>query len=393
MSELPNDFVFDRCYLHGDPVLGTRRGVAMNAPNITIMNSHLSDFKVVGPDSQALASWNGPGPLTITNNYLEAAGENVLIGGQDPTIANLVPTGITIRRNHFSKPLSWREGDPSYQGTHWTVKNLLEFKNARQIVVDGNLFENNWADAQSGFAILFTPRNQDGGAPWSVVSDAEFTNNIVQHVASAINILGTDDIYVSRQLQNILIKNNLFRDISSHWGGTARAFQILNGALNVTFDHNTGLAAGAILIADQLPSPGLRYTNNLAAHGAYGFFGSGIREGSATLEYYCPNAVFQGNGIIGGNGALYPEGNFFPLEMTDVGFADSGAGDYQLLASSILHNAGTDGTDIGVNVSALNAAQSGAVVQPVIEVLDESGGGALTFKTPTSVPDDGGVLT
>ena len=160
LSQLPNDFVFDRCYLHGDPTVGSRRGVAMNAPNITIKNSYLSDFKLVGPDSQALASWNGPGPLNITNNYLEGAGENVLIGGQDPTIPNLVPTGITIRHNYFSKPLSWRVGDPAYQGTHWTVKNLLEFKNARQIVVDGNSFENNWADAQAGFAILFTPRNQ-----------------------------------------------------------------------------------------------------------------------------------------------------------------------------------------------------------------------------------------
>ena len=116
LSELPADFVFDRCYLHGDPVVGTRRGVAMNAPGVTVMNSWLADFKVVGPDSQALASWNGPGPLTITNNYLEGAGENILLGGQDPTIPNLVPTGITIRYNHFFKPLAWRAGDPAYQG-------------------------------------------------------------------------------------------------------------------------------------------------------------------------------------------------------------------------------------------------------------------------------------
>jgi hypothetical protein len=195
----------------------------MNAPNITIVNSYLSDFKVVGPDSQALASWNGPGPLTITNNYLEAAGENILIGGQDPTIPNLVPSGITIRQNHFSKPLSWRMGDSTYEGTHWTVKNLLEFKNAQQIVVDGNLFENNWRDAQSGFAILFTPRNQDGNAPWSVVSNAEFTNNIVRHVASAINILGSDDIYSSQQLHDITIRNNVFDDISPQWGGSGAA--------------------------------------------------------------------------------------------------------------------------------------------------------------------------
>ena len=43
--------------------------------------------------------WNGPGPFLIENNYLEAAGENVMFGGSDPSIANLVPSNITIRRN------------------------------------------------------------------------------------------------------------------------------------------------------------------------------------------------------------------------------------------------------------------------------------------------------
>jgi uncharacterized protein (TIGR03437 family) len=370
LSDLPVDFVFDRCYLHGDPVVGTRRGVAMNAPGVTVINSWLADFKVVGPDSQALASWNGPGPLTITNNYLEGAGENILIGGQDPTIADLVPTGITISRNHFSKPLSWRVGDPSYQGTHWTVKSLLELKNARQVVVDGNLFENNWADAQSGFAILFTPRNQNGTAPWSIVADTRFTNNIIRHVASGINILGTDDIYISQRLHDITVGNNLFEDVTTLWGGTARLFQVLNGAVNVTVNHNTGFPGGAILIADQGPSSGLLFTNNLADHGAYGFFGSGIAEGTATLAAYFPNSVFQRNAIIGGNSALYPAGNFFPDAIGDVGFTDSAAGDYSLLASSPLHDAATDGGDVGIDVNELTTAQSGGPPPPPVIATD-----------------------
>ena len=355
LSQLPGDFVFDRCYLHGDPKLGARRGVAMNASNITIENSYLSDFKVVGPDSQALASWNGPGPLTITNNYLEAAGENVLIGGQDPTIPNLVPSGITIRQNHFSKPLSWRMDSSTYEGTHWTVKNLLEFKNAQHIVVDGNLFENNWRDAQSGFAILFTPRNQDGNAPWSVVSDAEFTNNIVRHVGSAINILGSDDIYSSQQLHDITIRNNLFDDISPQWGGTARLLQVLNDGLNITFDHNTSFSSGAILVADQAPSTGLRFTNNLVSRGSQGVFGSGVAEGAPSLASYFPGAVFLRNAIIGASDGTYPSGNLFPAGINDVGFVDYSAGDYRLLAGSPFHNAATDGSDIGANLNASNA--------------------------------------
>jgi uncharacterized protein (TIGR03437 family) len=388
LDQLPTDFVFDRCYLHGDPAVGTRRGIAMNVPNVTVMNSYLSDFKIVNADSQALACWNGPGPLTITNNYLEGAAENILIGGQDPTIPNLVPTGITIRRNYFFKPLAWRVGDPSYQGTHWSVKNLLEFKNARQIVVDGNLFENNWADAQAGFAILFTPRNQDGTAPWSVVSDAQFTNNIVRHVASAVNVLGTDDIYTSQQLHNITIKNNLFEDVSYGWGGTARLFQVLNGALNVTFDHNTGFPDGAVSMADELPSPGLRFTNNLATHGSYGFSGSDYGEGNVALAYYFPNNVFQANGIINGNASLYPSGNFFPGGIGDVGFVNAPAGVYGLLSSSSLHNAATDGTDVGVDTTALSAAQAGVVVDSIATTPPIPGVtvSAASFSTAANAP-------
>jgi uncharacterized protein (TIGR03437 family) len=362
LDQLPSDFVFDRCYLHGDPAVGARRGIAMNVPKVTVMNSYLSDFKIVNADSQALASWNGPGPFVITNNYLEGAAENILFGGQDPTIPNLVPTGITIRQNYFSKPLSWRVGDPSYQGTHWSVKNLLEFKNAQQIVVDGNLFENNWADAQDGFAILFTPRNQNDTAPWSVVANAQFTNNIIQHVASGINILGTDDIYISQQLHNIVIKNNLFTDVSLSWDGTARLFQVLNNALNVTIDHNTGFPEGAISMADEIPSPSFVFTNNLAAHGGYGFAGSDYAEGNATLGYYFPNAVFQGNGIISGNSAVYPPGNFFPASIGNVGFVNAGGGMYGLVAGSPLHNAATDGADVGADMNALTAAQTGIAV-------------------------------
>jgi hypothetical protein len=151
------------------------------------------------------------------------------------------------------------------------------------------------------------------------------------------------------------------------WGGTARLFQILNGALNVTVDHNTGFPSGAILIADQNPSSGLLFTNNLTAHGAYGFFGSGQAEGTATLADYLPNSVFRRNGIIGGNAALYPSGNFFPAEIDNVGFVSSSTGDYSLLADSSLHDAATDGSDIGVNAGGLAAAQAGepAPAQPI----------------------------
>src|SRR4029079_19590158 len=148
---------------------------ALNSAATTIVNSYISDIKSKQSDAQAIAGWNGPGPFTIENNYLEASGENVLFGGADPSIANLVPSDISFRFNHVIKPASWRS-----QG--WTVKNLIEVKNAQRMVIDSNLIENNWAAAQAGYAFMLTPRNQNGKAPWSVVQQITVTNNVVQHV-------------------------------------------------------------------------------------------------------------------------------------------------------------------------------------------------------------------
>jgi hypothetical protein len=100
--------VIDRVYIHGEPKAGTRRGIALNSGDTTIVNSYISDIKAIGQDSQAICGWNGPGPYKIENNYLEAAGENVMFGGATPAIQNLVPSNIPIRRNQFSKTLAWK---------------------------------------------------------------------------------------------------------------------------------------------------------------------------------------------------------------------------------------------------------------------------------------------
>src|SRR5262245_49835059 len=168
LAQMPHDLILDRLYIHGNRSIGLRRGVALNSSSTAIIDSYISDCHEVGADSQAIGGWNGPGPFKIVNNYLEGAGENFMFGGADPKIVNLAPSDIEFRRNHCFKPLSWRIGDPSYAGTPWGIKNLFELKNAQRVLIDGNIFENNWAHGQTGFAILFTVRNQDWASPWYV---------------------------------------------------------------------------------------------------------------------------------------------------------------------------------------------------------------------------------
>lgn len=109
LDVVPHDFVLDRLLVRGDPVIGQKRGIALNSGATTIINSYVSDCKGVGFDSQALGGWNGPGPYTITNNFFEGAGENVMIGGASPTIPGLIPSDIVFTRNDLVKPRAWQQ--------------------------------------------------------------------------------------------------------------------------------------------------------------------------------------------------------------------------------------------------------------------------------------------
>ena len=133
LSTYAHHFVLDRMYIHGLPTHNIRRGVEMNSKEAAVIDSYISEIHVVGQDNQAIAGTNGPGPYKIVNNYLEGAAENVMFGGDDPRVRDLMPSDIEIRNNHFNKPLTWRRGDPSFNGRAWQVKNLLLGSSATKV--------------------------------------------------------------------------------------------------------------------------------------------------------------------------------------------------------------------------------------------------------------------
>jgi hypothetical protein len=348
LAQVPYELILDRVYVHGDPALGQKRGIALNSASTSIINSYISDIKAVGQDSQAICGWNGPGPYVIANNYLEAAGENVLFGGADPAIPQLVPSDITVIGNHLSKPLSWR-------GSQWQVKNLFELKSARRVRVDRNLFENNWLAAQAGYAILLKSVNQDGGAPWSVVERVEFTNNIVRHVSSAINILGRDTRYAALELNNVTFRNNLFTDVSGlRYGGVGRLL-LINGGSTVKFLHNTAITDGGTTVyADGETVSGFEFADNVMFDRGYAIKGGGTAAGNSTIARYFPGAHIAGNIIAGGNAATYPVANHYP-PIAGIGFVDPSTGDYRLSSSSPFARAASDGSDPGCDFDAFDS--------------------------------------
>lgn len=376
LAKVANHFIVDRCYIHGHPDGELRRGITLNSSYTDILNSYIADVHQVGNDTQAIGGWNGPGPYTIKNNHLEGAGENVLFGGSDPWIQNLVPSDIEIRQNYFYKPPAWRNRVPS-----WSVKNNFELKNARRVLIDGNIFENCWIGGQHGEAVVFTARNQNGTAPWSILEDITFTNNIIKRVYNGFFIRGKDDTYTSQQSKNITIANNLLTEINPEiWcagepdctnSSTGKFFYSLQEMENVTVNHNTSIQSGSIMEVENVTT-GLVYQNNLHPHGSYGVASpAGI--GNPALTTYFPNYIFLKNVIIGIDdyyqaswSSRYPANNFFPLDFSGVGFVDYTNPDvlqrnYRLTSTSPYHNQGTDGKDVGADFDALNAATCGVI--------------------------------
>ena len=466
-DQIPHDLVLDHLYIHGDPLLGQKRGIALNAASVTIRDSYVSECKGVGMDTQAIAGWNGPGPFTIENNYLEAAGENVMFGGSDPAITDLVPTGITFRKNQLSRPMAWRdpivpapiavsaaavtgggtlapgayayrvvarrpvgqgttgrslasaetvatvsaatgagiriawqrvndateyrvygrvsgsesmywtvtgteftdrgspgtaEAVPTSGETYWVVKNVFELKNARNVVVEQNVFENHWQQAQAGYAIVFTPRNSGGACTWCGVDNVTFRFNIVRNVAAGINLLGYDiPSRPTRQTTDVTIEHNLFYGVTTALGGNGWFLLIGDEPRNVTVEHNTIDYDGTTAVyayggTATVPRTilGFRFANNALRHNKYGMNGASSSYGNPTLTRYFPGVFFQRNWLQGGNAALYPSGNVFSGTFPSA-FVDVAAFDYRAVAGGILAGAATDGTNIGVDITALPA--------------------------------------
>jgi hypothetical protein len=461
LTMVPRQFVLDHLYVHGDPFLGQKRCIALNGANVTVRDSYVSDCKGVGMDTQAIGGWNGPGPYLIENNYLEGAGENVIFGGADPGIPNLVAENVVVRRNLMSKPLEWRdpivpspaaptvtaetggslaagtygyrivayrkvgqgsvgrstasievrtsvsaggairvrwspvagateyrvygrtpaaqsmywrvaasefvdtgvggvsEAVPTTPGTRWTVKNIFELKNARNVVVEYNIFENNWQKDQAGYAIVFTPRNSGGACTWCTVEDVTFHYNVVRNVAAGFNILGYDSPEITAQANNIQIRHNLFIGVTKAMGGNGWFMLIGGEPRDVIVDHNTVDHDGTSFIyvyggTETAPKQvlGVRVTNNAARHGSYGMNGEFFAYGNAILAGFYPQVVFLGNYLAGGSASRYPAGNLFSGAFESQ-FVNAAAGNFQLAPGSLLTRAATDGANIGADVTAV----------------------------------------
>ena len=465
LAQVPYGIVVDRVYLHGHPLYGQKRGIALNGRDVTIRNSYISDIKAVGQDSQGIGGWNGPGPFTIENNYVEAAAENFLLGGSDPAIPNLVSEHVVVRYNYMSRPMAWRDpiisspsnvsaaaaggslppgtygyvvvatrdvgqgtvghsrpsavvtaslgstggvqlswagvpeasayivygrsasgqtqcwrvsgttftdtgatgtpGAPPADGTIWQVKNVFELKNARDVLVENNVFENNWKEAQPGYAIVLTPRNQDGACTWCTIESVVFRHNIVRNTAAGVNISGHDYPHASQQTTGVTLSDNLFYNIQQGLGGNGWGVLIGDAPRDVTITHNTFDFDGTTLLyvyGGSASSPaavtGFSFTYNAAPHNAYGLNGASASPGALTIQMYFPSSTVTGNWLSGANLSKYPSGNRAESPFASY-LADRANADYRLTGA--LAADGADGRPAGADLDALTTMQGIAI--------------------------------
>lgn len=347
LSQFPHDLVFDRCYIHSTGLNKARRGFGLNSGDTTISNSYIAGFAGEGDETQGICGWNGPGPYKIVNNYIEGGAQNIMFGGADPAVPNLVPSDIEIRRNYLYKPAEWFGKA--------TIKTMIELKNGRKVTIDGNVLESGGLIG----AFVLTVRNQNGSAPWSTLEDINITNNVVRHSNTGFSILGKDDAQPSQQAKRIRIANNLLVDIVPDY---AAVFMVGCCANTLTVENNTVQQTGNIMTCYGVPNSNFVFRNNIIQFNSFGF--------------YCPtnmlspdsrgNIIVDNKSQISANGypANIPKGNLVVSSLDKIGFVDFVNGDWRLGPQSKVKGKGSDGKNPGVDFEALGAAVAPADVKP-----------------------------
>lgn len=388
--------IFDRVWMHGNAQDDTAHGFrASGITSAAVVDSYLNDFHCVAitgscTDSQAISGGNGSvagGPYKIVNNFLEAAGQSILFGGGP---GPGVPADIEIRRNHLFKPLTWMQGQPGYvggkSGHPFAVKNLLELKNAQRLLFEGNILEHAWGGfSQVGFAVVFTPRGS-----WAPVQDITVRYNQISHVAAGMQLSATrnleNGVWVdSLAAQRWSIHDDVVDDLNgAFYQGPGVVFQIGTGMVtrslnNLTINHVTAFADpahGMLSVGGFTNVPkaaSIDMTNSIFLAGKYPVWSTGMPMSCAISgqPQNSFNACWNGytvtaNALIGTTSTppnqLWPTGNYFPANPTAVQFVNfnnGNGGDYHLQSGSPYKNMGTDGKDLGADITALQAATSG----------------------------------
>jgi len=338
--------------------------VTLNSDSTAIVDSYVSECHA-DVDAQAVWGWNGNGPYKIVNNYLEASTEVLGFGGADPSFPNLVPSDIEIRGNHITRPMSWK-------GNQWLEKNLVEFKTGHRVLIQGNVLENSWVQAQLGWAFVMWSVNQNGGCTWCGTQDVLIQDNLIRNVSAGFQL---DDKYStpSVPMNRVAVRNNLLIGVDNpNIVGGGYGFLIQGNIPSLSVEHNTVFVPTTSSL--QWSNPGIQTNhiirNNLVGGGTYPLWAS---PSNVWSSFAGTGSEFSGNVVAMAAyfGTGYPSGNYYPATLDAIGLAGGGSAAYSvssspaslaLAPSSQYKGKATDGTDPGANVDRIMAAVANVIV-------------------------------
>jgi hypothetical protein len=248
----------------------------------------------------------------------------------------------------------------------WTIKNLLEIKVGQRVLIENNVFENNWLDAQTGRALLFRAADQESAA-WSRTSDITVRHNVVRNSSGAVSIDAQGLVETTRRM---LVEQNLFTDIgTAELSGTGSIFEITGAKpmQDIVITRNTAMFSRAEnanrragLVLDGGRHVNLSFTDNVLELGAYGVKGSGASSGLASFERYSAPGRFTGNLFVGGGAAAaYGTANATVASLELAGFANPLTGDYRLALARPSATGVQPGADVTSVLSHTQGARSG----------------------------------
>ena len=379
-----------------------------------LIDSYCDGMKWSGRDTQCWLSLTNIGPILIRNNFLQAAGMAMMIGGgaylNQSVDQTYLPKDITVQRNTMTKNASWGLGG-------WQMKTLFELKYGIRVLVEGNIFENMTYDQgqDQSYAFRLTHRNEITNPSYVEISDLTIRYNTVRNVPGWLNMDGSDDgdVYpgtfptsgsYSNHGKRWSIHDNLVYGLNN--GGNGRLMAIsLGGGLTKCYDyagttcmledfsffHNTvDNVESVALCAMGIGQINLDWRDNListnAASGSYNC-NTGNDYATVFLNKYWSGPTWTNTWNWTNNTmsalsdviANYPQGtNSYPASATTIQWKNRATRDYTLQAGSPAKNSASDGTDRGVNWTAFNTAQAGG-----------SGGADLT---PPAVPQNVQVI-
>jgi len=186
IHQLPKSIVLQRLFIESDQQGELVRGIAADGANVRIRWNWIGNCVSQDHEAYAVQAFNTPGPLWIVDNYLEASGINVFLGGADSPL-EAVPDGIEIARNDIAKLLDWK-------GKRYVVKHLIELKSGSHVAIHDNALRNAWANEGVGDceAILLKPTDQNGKGKANTVAHVQVHGNWIDRVFSGIRLSGGD---------------------------------------------------------------------------------------------------------------------------------------------------------------------------------------------------------